>query len=162
VLVLRNTAKEVSVSTTYSYGKLKRVPKGVVIPERPNLAPTPIVEVTPDEFWQNFSSYGIGSEQSFDQVYNLPGYESTTREPRHLSSVHIMWYATEGYAIRPPESWRLGDTANGEPRVVYTEPVRFYRIGCRHDWKPGARERKHNRHDVCAVCGAEQEFDTSG
>lgn len=142
------------------------LPKGVTEHESGNThnyPPQPIREITEHEFWHLFSSYGVGRREDFRQVRELPGHP--LNGGTNLHNIHIFWYSDCAVAVCAPRLWRCGDEKKGEPSIVYTEPARFYRVGCDHKWKETYKPkgtRDHWREETCELCGAENKYDCSG
>lgn len=101
------------------------LPPGVT-PGDWNHAPSPIEEISEDEYWHRGG--GVGTSE-FHQYYNLPGHLDKT-----LKTVYIYWKADCGIAVAPPQTWRGRTEADGPGHsIIYTEPPHYYYIGCRHE-----------------------------
>lgn len=127
-------------------------------PDKPNRLPKPYVEVQADDYY-HFASIWTPEALEFDQV--LIG--NTIRD------VRIEWYHNCAFALVWPDKWRCG--TNGEPSIVYEEPIRYFRIGCQHELKElGVDECRRRGIDhfgrcwhvqECTKCGLIESYDSS-
>src|ERR1017187_10544054 len=98
----------------------KVIPPGITMgqPNSHNYCPKPIKEITDQDFWHCFSTYGCGREQTFHQIKDLPGAED-----EGLTTFHIFWYSGNAYGIATKYRWNDKE----KPWEVH-----FYKIGCDH------------------------------
>ena len=120
-----------------------------------NNLPTPNKEVTVDEFISTHAYYSPNNIE-FRQI----------RFGERIQNTHIYWFHDKAFAIAWPNRWTLK-----ENKMIYTEPVRYYRIGCDHEFKELTRDECRARniphegrcwHVVeCPKCGQMDAYDSS-
>lgn len=135
-----------------------------------NHMPGPFREIS----WHDFvhkASIWSPQWQEFRQVRGLPGYEE-----RALVAVRIGWYWFGGLGTVYPRKWRTAtEQERAEPlgpKIIWEEPIRYFLIGCEHDWRRmtaeeissygGRRVSQHDNFEVCTICGLNQYYDSSG
>jgi len=124
-----------------------------------NRMPRPYEQCSSDEYYQHAGTYHpqyVESRQVLDLVQN-----------ETFNNVTIEWYNDRAYVIRYPIEWHL-DKNN---KMVYDEPVRFYRVGCQHDYVELNSEECRSINVVhfgrcyhverCSKCGKVRQFDSS-
>lgn len=119
------------------------IPKYVTWDGHFNHAPSPMVEISEQDFWKQFSAFGIGYAQEFLQVESLPDVKEGW-----LKSIKIFWYNDHGIAIYTP--W---DGTKYNPR--------FFKIGCKHEYEATNESRRCYHVSVCKLCGTKQAIDSS-
>jgi len=74
-----------------------------------------------------------------------------------VSEVNIYYYPQCAVAIAYPDNWHSKDG-----RVTWNEGLRYYRIGCNHQWRDMTEDERHQRDirlyrgdhaKVCDSCG---------
>jgi len=120
-----------------------------------NKLPEPNKEVTVNEFIHKHSSYSPNNIE-FRQIKMGERYQNT----------HIYWFDDRGIAIVWPGKWTLKGND-----IVYTEPIRYFRLGCEHKYKElsidECKKRNINHEgrcwhvDECSVCGRIEAYDSS-
>lgn len=48
--------------------------------------------------------------------------------------VKILWFRNVAFALTMPQNWHT-DKSNGRCDIVYDDPIRFFRIGCEHEYR---------------------------
>lgn len=128
-------------------------------PEGHNRLPTPFAEV-PREDYLHFAGIWSPEAIQYDQVL-IDG---------QIRSVRIEWFHNCAFAIVWPSDWTTG--GKGQPRIIYRDNTRFFRIGCEHEWRElGAQEARAKGLEhwgmcwhvmECSKCGFIESHDSSG
>lgn len=90
--------------------------------------PEPYVECTENEFIQACSLF-VPEHIQYCQVV-VPSQP----DKKYVRNSTIFFLRDRAVAIVWPIEWRCGKK-DVEPPVVYTEPIRYFRIGCIHAWQ---------------------------
>ena len=80
----------------------------------------------------------------YRQVYNLPNYNT-------MRVVNISWYHNYGIAVLRPLEWKIQ-----EGKIIYTEPFRYFLLGCDHQWEETDKSRGFDHHYRCKLCKTEE------
>lgn len=119
-----------------------------------NSLPEPFEEVTESDFIHNRTRTCIQSIE-FRSILFPNGFYST----------YIEWHPSCAFAQVFPKEWCLKDS-----KVFYTMPIRYFRIGCKHSYRPMTKEELnknsivlfHSTHAaICDQCGDIQITDSS-
>lgn len=123
-----------------------------------NIMPTPCIEIDENDYIILTQLY-VPNYIEFRQVLNIP--DAST-----ILSTQIYWYYNFAIAIVYPDNWGLE-----RDKVKYDTGLRYFRIGCEHDFRELTRKECLNREIdhygmcyhvyECENCGVIEAHDSS-
>lgn len=141
-----------------------KLPTGVEDFGNYNKMPEPWVEVTRD-FYFNWGTMWILDAVESRQITPIHTPELFKPGQRNgFFPVRIEWYWWGGVAVNLPQKWRVAarDTWPDNGGVIYEGEIRYFRLGCVHDFKEYKTEGMHMHYTQCTKCGKKWGYDSSG
>lgn len=105
----------------------------------PHTPPTPYIQCELQEFWDMMRRY-----EPTVEYRQLTGVVAEC--PEYCYECKIFWFHHTAYMIVFPNQWRVE-----RGKVIWTEPMRCFRIGCRHEIQVEQGHRYVNH--SCSKCG---------
>jgi hypothetical protein len=138
------------------------LPDGLVDRGHFNEMPSPWREASVSEYVRQRGCYSPAYFESRNVLQQ-------TADGVTIGNITIEWYHNVGFAIRMPNKWHYDRSEVG--KIVYDEPIRYFRIGCEHDYTElsqaecRARGIQHMGHcwhvTECGKCGHIESYDSS-
>lgn len=120
-----------------------------------NHMPTPFVEITENEYMHRTGG-SVPEYQWHQQITDIPGVKT-------MMSLTFFKFKDNVYAVSAPSAWRCAtpeEKEAGEYSIIYTQPRRYFRIGCIHEYKEKTLSKCFHEW-TCVKCGFSKKVDSS-
>ena len=143
-----------------------KLPCGVYHFGNYNKMPEPWIEVTRDFYFHWGTMWVLDAIESRQITpYHTPELFGKNQK-NGFFPIRIEWYWWGGVAVALPRKWHIATTYErelpGNPSTIYEGEIRYFRIGCVHDFKEYKTEGMFMHYTKCIKCGREWSYDSSG